>query len=99
VARLHRASTRVGRGGAPALGSLAPRVQGRSQSRCQAFLHLDKDEVKFWEYVEGLHKHSVQSLWMVMETLVQHMSGAFEVGYVYFGALFSSTPSLVFPWF
>jgi hypothetical protein len=33
---------------------------------------------------------------MVTETLVQHMSRAFEVGYVYFGALFSSTPP-VFP--
>jgi hypothetical protein len=52
----------------------------------------DKDEVKFWEYVEGLCKHSVQSLQLIMETLVRHMSGAFEVGYVYLGALFSSTP-------
>jgi hypothetical protein len=52
----------------------------------------DKDEVKFWEYAEGLHKHSERSMRMVTETLVRHMSGAFEVGYVHLGALSSSTP-------
>jgi hypothetical protein len=26
------------------------------------FILDDKDELKYWEYVEGLHKHSVQSL-------------------------------------
>jgi hypothetical protein len=31
----------------------------------------DKDEVQHWEYVEGLRKHSVQSLRMVADTLVQ----------------------------
>jgi hypothetical protein len=30
----------------------------------------DKDEVHHWEYIEGLHKHSVQSLRMVADTLV-----------------------------
>jgi hypothetical protein len=60
------------------------------------FILDDKGEVKFWEYTEGLHKHSVQSLRMVTETLVWHMSGAFEVGYVHLGTLFSSTP-LPFP--
>jgi hypothetical protein len=45
----------------------------------------DKDEVQHWEYVEGLHKHSVQSLWMVTDTLVRGMSEAFEVsGVCYF---------------
>jgi hypothetical protein len=29
---------------------------------------------------------------MVMDTLVRHMSEAFEVGFVYLGVLFSSTP-------
>jgi hypothetical protein len=35
----------------------------------------DKDEVQYWEYVEGLRKHSMQSLWMVIDTLVWHMLG------------------------
>jgi hypothetical protein len=30
----------------------------------------DKDEVQHWEYIEGLRKHSVRSLRMVMYTLV-----------------------------
>jgi hypothetical protein len=38
--------------------------------------------VQHWEYIEGLHKHSVQSLWMVANTLVQGMSEAFEVSRV-----------------
>jgi hypothetical protein len=58
----------------------------------------DKDEVKFLEYTKRLRKHSVQSLQMVTETLVRHMSGAFEVGYVYRGALFSLIPPFS-PWF
>jgi hypothetical protein len=46
------------------------------------FVLDDKDEVKYWEYAKGLCEHSMQSLWMVMDTLVRHMSGAFEVGCV-----------------
>jgi hypothetical protein len=42
----------------------------------------DKDEVQHWEYIEGLHKHSVQSLRMVADTLVRWMSEAFEVSRV-----------------
>jgi hypothetical protein len=42
----------------------------------------DKDEVQHWEYVEGLRKHSVQSLQMVADTLVRRMSEAFEVSHV-----------------
>jgi hypothetical protein len=34
------------------------------------FILDDKDEVKYWKYVEGLRKHSMQSLWMVTDTLV-----------------------------
>jgi type II secretory pathway component PulM len=34
----------------------------------------------------------MQSLWMVTNTLVWHMSGAFEVGCVYLNVLFSSPP-------
>jgi hypothetical protein len=57
------------------------------------FILDDKDKVKYWEYTEGLCKHSLQSLQMVTDNLVWHMSKAFEVGYVYLGVLFSSTPS------
>jgi hypothetical protein len=39
----------------------------------------DKDEVQHWEYIEGLCKHSVQSLRMVADILVRGMSEAFEV--------------------
>jgi hypothetical protein len=42
----------------------------------------DKDEVQHWEFIEGLRKHSVQSLRMVVDTLVQGMSEAFEVSWV-----------------
>jgi hypothetical protein len=42
----------------------------------------DKDEVQHWEYVEGLRKHSVQSLRMVADTFVRRMSEAFEVSRV-----------------
>jgi hypothetical protein len=42
----------------------------------------DKDEVQHWEYIEGLRKHSVQSLRMVVDTLVRRMSEAFEVSRV-----------------
>jgi hypothetical protein len=42
----------------------------------------DKDEVQHWEFIEGLRKHSVQSLRMVVDTLVRGMSEAFEVSWV-----------------
>jgi hypothetical protein len=42
----------------------------------------DKDEVQHWEFIEGLCKHSVQSLHMVAYTLVRGMSEAFEVSQV-----------------
>jgi hypothetical protein len=49
----------------------------------EPFFVLDnKDEVKYWEYAEGLRKHSKQSLWMVADTLVRNMSRAFEVSCV-----------------
>jgi hypothetical protein len=47
----------------------------------------DKDEVQHWEYVEGLRKHSVQSLRMVADTLVRRMSEAFEVSRVHLSFL------------
>jgi hypothetical protein len=46
------------------------------------FVLDDKDEVQHWEFVEGLHKHSMQSLRMVADTLVRGMSEAFEVSRV-----------------
>jgi hypothetical protein len=55
------------------------------------------DEVRYWEYVEGLRKHFMQSLRMVVETMVQNMSGAFEVGCLCLDILFGSTPFS--PWF
>jgi hypothetical protein len=42
----------------------------------------DKDKVQHWEYLEGLRKHSLQSLRMVSDTLVRGMSKAFEVSRV-----------------
>jgi hypothetical protein len=38
----------------------------------EPFFALDvKDKVQHWEYIEGLRKHSVQSLRMVADTLVR----------------------------
>jgi hypothetical protein len=39
----------------------------------------DKDEVHHWEYLEGLRKHTMQSLHVVSDTLAWGMSEAFEV--------------------
>jgi hypothetical protein len=51
-----------------------------------------KNEVQHWEYIEGLRKHSVQSLRMVADTLVRQMSEAFEVSHVCFNTSFGSYP-------
>jgi hypothetical protein len=40
--------------------------------------------VQHCEHIEGLRKHSVQSLRMVADTLVWQMSEAFEVSRVYY---------------
>jgi hypothetical protein len=42
----------------------------------------DKGEVQHWEYLEGPRKHLLQSLRMVLDTLVHGMSEAFEVSRV-----------------
>jgi hypothetical protein len=42
----------------------------------------DKDKVQHWEFIEGLRKHSLKSLRMVIDTLVRGMSEAFEVSQV-----------------
>jgi hypothetical protein len=39
------------------------------------FVLNDKDEVQHWEYIEGLRKHSVRSLQMVVDTVVRQMLG------------------------
>jgi hypothetical protein len=58
----------------------------------------DNDEVQHWEYVEGLRKHYVRSLRMVADTLVRHMSGAFEVGSACVAILLGLCPPFS-PWF
>jgi hypothetical protein len=51
-----------------------------SNPSVESFFALDdKDEVQHWGYLEGLRKHSLQSLRMVSDTLVRGMSEAFEV--------------------
>jgi hypothetical protein len=42
----------------------------------------DKDEVHNWEYLEGLQRHTLQSLRVVSDTLVRGMSEASEVSLV-----------------
>jgi hypothetical protein len=54
-----------------------------SSPSAEPFFTLDdKDEVQHWEYLEGLRKHSLQSLCMVSDTLVRGMSEAFELSRV-----------------
>jgi hypothetical protein len=54
-----------------------------SNPSAEPFFALDdKDEVQHWEFIEGLRKHSLQSLCMVTDTLVRGMSEAFEVSRV-----------------
>jgi hypothetical protein len=51
-----------------------------SNPNIEPFFALDdKDEVHHWEFIEGLYKHSLQSLRMVMDTLVRGMLEAFKV--------------------
>jgi hypothetical protein len=51
-----------------------------SNPSAEPFFALDdKDEVHQWEYLEGLRKHTMQSLRVVLDTLAQGMSEAFEV--------------------
>jgi hypothetical protein len=65
----------------PRWGQLTLEFRDAANPDAEPFFTLDdKDEVQHYEYVEGLRKHSVRSLRMVMDTLVRHMSGAFEVG-------------------
>jgi hypothetical protein len=67
----------------PRWGQSTLEFRDTSNPNAKPFFALDdKDEVKHWEFIEGLHKHSLQSLRMVTDTLVQGMSEAFEVSRV-----------------
>jgi hypothetical protein len=64
----------------PRWGRSTLEFRDASNPSVEPFFALDdKDEVQHWEFIEGLRKHSVQSLRMVADTLVQGMSEAFEV--------------------
>jgi hypothetical protein len=67
----------------PCWGRSTVEFRDASNPSAEPFFTLnDKDEVQHWEFVEGLRKHSVQSLRMVADTLVRGMSKAFEVSWV-----------------
>jgi hypothetical protein len=67
----------------PRWGRSALEFRDASNPSAEPFFALDdKDEVQHWEFIEGLCKHSVQSLRMVTDTLVRGMSEAFEVSRV-----------------
>jgi hypothetical protein len=67
----------------PRWGRSTLKFRDASNPSAEPFFALDdKDEVQHWEFVEGLRKHSLQSLRMVMDTLVRGMSEAFEVSRV-----------------
>jgi hypothetical protein len=70
------------------LAEASAKFRDASNPSAEPFFALDnKDEVQHWEFVEGLHKHSVQSLCMVADTLVWGMSEAFEVSQVHLSFL------------
>jgi hypothetical protein len=67
----------------PRWGRSTLEFRDASNPNTEPFFALDnKDEVQHWEFVEGLCKHSMQSLCMVVDTLVRGMSEAFEVSRV-----------------
>jgi hypothetical protein len=67
----------------PRWGQSTLEFRDASNLSAETFFALnDKDEVHHWEFIEGLRKHSLQSLHMVTDTLVQGMSEAFEVSQV-----------------
>jgi hypothetical protein len=67
----------------PRWGRSTLEFRDASNPSAEPFFALDdKDEVQHWEYLEGLRKHSLQSLHMVSDTLVWGMSEAFEVSRV-----------------
>jgi hypothetical protein len=67
----------------PRWGRLTLEFRDSSNPSAEPFFALDdKDEVQHWEFIEGLRKHSLQSMHMVMDTLVRGVSKAFEVSRV-----------------
>jgi hypothetical protein len=67
----------------PRWGRSTLEFRDASNPSAKPFFALDnKDEVQHWEYLEGLRKHSLQSLCMVSDTLVRGMSEAFKVSRV-----------------
>jgi hypothetical protein len=67
----------------PRWGRSTLEFRDASNPSAEPFFALnDKDEVHHWESIEGLCKHSLQSLRTVMDTLVRGMSEAFEVSRV-----------------
>jgi hypothetical protein len=67
----------------PRWGRSTLEFRDASNPSAEPFFALDdKDKVQHWEYLEGLRKHSLQSLRMVSDTLVRGMSEAFEVSQV-----------------
>jgi hypothetical protein len=64
-------------------GRLTLEFRDSSNPSAEPFFALDdKDEVQHWEFIKGLHKHSLQSMRMVTDTLVRGVSKAFEVSRV-----------------
>jgi hypothetical protein len=67
----------------PRWGRSTLEFRDTSNPSVEPFFALDdKDKVQHWEYLEGLRKHLLQSLCMVLDTLVRSMSEAFEVSQV-----------------
>jgi hypothetical protein len=55
----------------PRWGQSTLEFRDASNPNAEPFFALDdKDKVQHWEFIEGLRKHSVQSLQMVADTLV-----------------------------
>jgi hypothetical protein len=64
----------------PRWGRSTLEFRDASNPSVEPFFALDdKDEVHHWEYLKGLRKHMMQSLRVVLDTLAQGMSEAFEV--------------------
>jgi hypothetical protein len=67
----------------PHWGRLTLEFRDASNPSVEPFFALDdKDEVQHWEFIEGLRKHSLQSLRIFTDTLVRGISEAFEVSQV-----------------
>jgi hypothetical protein len=64
----------------PRWGRSTLEFRDASNPSVEPFFALDdKDEVHHWEYLEGLRKHTMQSLHVVSDTLARGTLEAFEV--------------------